>query len=111
MRPIRRPSSGWSFFSSLRLAKRAEPWLSPAQSKKDIRPGGHAPVLEPEDATDKNERPEDHHCHALSPGGWLKKAKTKGVATSGPDHRAEQNSADHPAQQDGHEDQPTEEPE
>ena len=81
------------------------------QPEEGVRARGHAPILEPEDTTDKNERTEDQPLPGAFAGRLVKEGEDERRGDKCPDHRAEQDSADHPAQQDGREDQPTEEPE
>jgi len=81
------------------------------QPEVGVGPGDAPPVLEAKDRADEDRRRDDGPFPRR-----LTKRRTKGryghdAPDDEPNHRPEQDSADHPAHQDGREDQPTEKPE
>ncbi len=74
------------------------------QPEIGIGPGGHAPVLEPEDSAHKHEGTEDQPLRGAFAGRLVEESEDERGGHQRAEHRPEQHSADHPAQQDGRED-------
>ncbi|ABI93468.1 hypothetical protein RD1_C0003 (plasmid) [Roseobacter denitrificans OCh 114] len=81
------------------------------QPEIGIGPGGHAPVLKPEDSAHKHEGTEDQPLPAAFTRRLIEEGEDERGGHQRAEHRPEGHRSDQPSEHDGRENQPTEEAE